>query len=133
MKISIKTSIYEISLGLTRALCATVMAVISVQSTPLHAQQGKASPRERAGAVLYGKHCSTCHGVRLIKDDAAHDLAAAAKDMSEERFIAGAKTARGAMPSYASLLNDTQLADVYAYVKRGHSSDLDDVPMESNH
>ena len=97
------------------------------------AQESKASPRERAGAVLYGEHCSSCHGVRLMKDDAAHDLAAAAKDMSVERFVGGARTARGAMPSFARLLSDAQLADVHAYVKRGHSPDLDDVPMESNH
>jgi mono/diheme cytochrome c family protein len=37
------------------------------------------------------------------------------------------------MPSFASLLKDAELANVYAYVKRGHSADLDDVRMESNH
>ena len=63
----------------------------------------------------------------------AFDLAAAVKEMPEERFIRGAKTARGSMPSFASALKDAELADVYAYVKRGHTPDLDDVPMESNH
>ena len=37
------------------------------------------------------------------------------------------------MPSFARQLKDEQLADVYAYVKRGHTPDLDDVRMESNH
>ncbi len=107
------------------------LALVSTPST--HAQDNKASPRERAGAVVFGQHCSTCHGVRLIKQDAAFDLAAAVKEMPEERFIRGAKTARGSMPSFASALKDAELADVYAYVKRGHTPDLDDVPMESNH
>jgi mono/diheme cytochrome c family protein len=96
-------------------------------ATTTHAQDNKASPRERAGAVIFGEHCSVCHGVRLMKQDAAYDLAAAAKNMDEERFL------RGAMPSFAGLLKDAELADVYAYVKRGHSADLDDLRMESNH
>ena len=98
-----------------------------------HAQDNKASPRERAGAVVFGEHCSACHGVRLMKEDTAYDLVAAVKTMSEERFIQSAKTARGSMPSFARQLKDSELADVYAYVTRGHTPDLNDVRMESNH
>ena len=115
--------------------CSTVLALTFALVAPAgtHAQDNKASPRERAGAVVFGEHCSACHGVRLLKEDAAYDLASAVKNMSEERFIQGAKTRRGAMPSFASVLKDAELADVYAYVKRGHTPDLDDVRMESNH
>jgi mono/diheme cytochrome c family protein len=102
-------------------------------ATAAPAQDHKATPRERAGAVIFGEHCSVCHGVRLLKQDAAYDLAAAVRNMSEEQFLRGAKTRRGAMPTFATLLKDTELADVYAYVKRGHTPDLDDVRMESNH
>ena len=109
------------------------LALIFIQSMHAHAQDNKASPRERAGAVVFGEHCSACHGVRLMKEDTAYDLVAAVKTMSEERFIQSAKTARGSMPSFASLLKDAELADIYAYVKRGHTPDLDDVRVESNH
>ncbi len=117
--------------ALTVGAATLTFALVGTPRT--HAQDNKASPRERAGAVLFGQYCSTCHGVRLLKQDAAFDLAAATKEMPEERFIRGAKTARGTMPSFASQLKDAELADVYAYVKRGHTPDLDDVPMESNH
>jgi mono/diheme cytochrome c family protein len=115
------------SAGLHAALLLLFLA------TAAHAQDNKATPRERAGAVIFGEHCSVCHGVRLLKQDAAYDLATAVKNMDEERFLRSAKTRRGAMPSFATLLKDTELADVYAYVKRGHTPDLDDVRMESNH
>jgi mono/diheme cytochrome c family protein len=108
-------------------------ALALIASAASQAQDNKASPRERAGAVVFGEHCSACHGVRLLKEDAAYDLVAAVKTMSEERFIQGAKTARGSMPSFARQLKDSELADVYAYVKRGHTPDLNDVRMESNH
>ncbi len=104
--------------------------------TPLtitHAQDNKASTRVRAGAVVFGLHCSTCHGVRLMKEDAAFDLVAYVKDAEEERFMRATKIARGSMPSFASALSDPEISDVYAYVKRGHSPDLNDVRMESNH
>lgn len=109
------------------------MALALLQNPTTPAQVNKASPRERAGAVLFGQHCSACHGVRLLKQDAAHDLAAAVKDMDETQFLRGAKTRRGAMPTFADILNDAQIADIYAYVKRGHTPDLDDVRMQSNH
>lgn len=109
------------------------LALVFIQSMHAHAQDNKASPRERAGAVVFGEHCSACHGVRLMKEDTAYDLVAAVKTMSEERFIQSAKTARGSMPSFARQLKDSELADVYAYVTRGHTPDLNDVRMESNH
>ena len=113
--------------------CVAALALALVNPPRTQAQDNKASPRERAGAAVFGEHCSACHGVRLMKEDAAYDLAAAVKTMPEERFIRGAKTARGSMPSFASLLKDAELADIYAYVKRGHTPDLDDVRVESNH
>ncbi len=109
------------------------LTIALINSAGTHAQGNEASPRERAGAVVFGEHCSSCHGVRLMKEDSNFDLVAAVKEMSEERFIRGAKTARGSMPSFASQLKDSELADVYAYVKRGHTPDLNDVRMESNH
>lgn len=94
--------------------------------------QDIATPRERAGALTYGERCSVCHGARLAKADATYDLTHAA-NMSESDFVRASKTARGAMPSFATLLSDTQLAGVWAYVRRGHTRDLDNVPMESGH
>ena len=99
-----------------------------------HAQNsGNATPRERAGAVAYGQHCSACHGVRLMKSGDAHDITGFAAAVDEERFARTAKIARGAMPSFARTLTDQTLGDIHIYVKRGHTPDLDDVPMESNH
>lgn len=112
---------------------AATIALALILPTATHAQETKATPRERAGAVIFGEHCSVCHGVRLLKQDAAYDLAAAVNNMTEEQFLRGTKTRRGAMPTFAQILKDTEISDLYAYVKRGHSADLDDVRMESNH
>ena len=108
--------------------CAAAMVALFAQ-----AQSNKATPRERAGAEVFGEHCSTCHGVRLMKEDSSFDLVMYVKTADEERFIRGAKSQRGSMPSFARTLTDQQLSDVYAYVKRGHTPDLNDVRMESNH
>ena len=115
------------------AVCAATVMLAGLDPPASQAQSGKASPRERAGAVVFGEYCSVCHGVRLLKQDTAYDLRTAVATMSEEHFIRGAKTTRGAMPSFAGQLKDEQLADVYAYIKRGHTPNLDDVRMESNH
>lgn len=110
-----------------------VLTLAATVPAALNAQTDKASARERAGAVSFGTHCSTCHGVRLMKEDTAYDLVEFVKAADEARFIRGSKTARGSMPSFAKSLSDRELSDIYAYVKRGHTSDLNDVPMESNH
>jgi mono/diheme cytochrome c family protein len=107
--------------------------LLAVSPVALPQAQDKASPRERAGAEIFGLHCSTCHGVRLMKEDTAFDLVAYVASADESRFVRASKTARGSMPSFASSLTDPQLADVYAYIKRGHTPDLNDVRMESNH
>ncbi len=108
------------------------MALLLACPTVIALAQDIASPRERAGAVTYGERCSVCHGARLAKADAAYDLTQAA-GLSESDFVRASKTARGAMPSFATLLSDTQLGEVWAYVRRGHTRDLDNVPMESGH
>jgi len=102
------------------SLLALTLACVAVPLS--QAQSGKASARERSGATVFGEHCSVCHGVRLLKQDAAYDLRAVIADMSEEQFLRGAKTRRGAMPSFAGQLKDEQLTDVYAYIRRGQSS-----------
>jgi mono/diheme cytochrome c family protein len=109
------------------------LALAAIAPATLQAQNDKASARERAGAVAYGAHCSACHGVRLIRADSSFDLSEFAKAADEARFIRGSKTARGSMPSFAGVLSDQDLSDIYAYVKRGHSADLNDVPMDSSH
>ena len=110
-----------------------LLLIFAVPLSITQAQDNKASTRERAGAVVFGLHCSTCHGVRLMKEDAAFDLVTYIKGVDEERFVRAAKTARGSMPSFGNTLTDQDIKDVYAYVKRGHSPDLNDVRMESNH
>jgi mono/diheme cytochrome c family protein len=115
-----------------KTLTAAALLACSPQWTA-HAQETKSPPEARAGAMHYGIHCSVCHGVRLMKDDAAHDLATWARGANKEQFVRGAKTARGAMPSFASQLSDAELERIWLYVSRGHTRDLDDVPMESNH
>ena len=107
--------------------------VLSVAASATTQAQDKASAVVRAGAEVFGLHCSTCHGVRLMKEDAAFDLVAYVKTADEERFVRASKSARGSMPSFASTLTDQELKNVYAYVKRGHTPDLNDVRMESNH
>lgn len=109
------------------------LLLVCAQMAPTHAQEAKSSTDVRAGATHYGVHCSTCHGVRLLKQDAAFDLVAWAKNADKERFVRSAKTARGSMPSFASQLSDKELELIWLYVSRGHTRDLDDVPMESNH
>ncbi len=121
------------SLLSARAACAVALTLFVMPAGSAQAQDNKASPRERAGAVVFGAHCSACHGVRLLKEDAAYDLVAAVKNLSEPLFIQRSKIARGAMPAFGGVLKDVELADVYAYVKRGHTPDLNDVRMEGNH
>lgn len=116
-----------------RYRCYAAALLLTMHPAIFTFAQHTASPRERAGAVVFGQHCSACHGVRLNKNDAAYDLTAVIGKLDEARFLIGAKTARGSMPSYAALLSDADLGAVWAYVRRGHTPDLNDVPMESNH
>ena len=87
---------------------------------PLLACGGQEAPSERqqgdAGASLYRKHCTLCHG-----DDGRLGLSGAkdltASPLSREEMIVVVRNGRGAMMGYGRVLSEEEIGLVVDHVR----------------
>ena len=91
-------------------LAATVCAM-----SPAAAQ----SPEQiAAGARVYSRNCSPCHGVRMRDPEGAFDLRKFPRD-AKERFAASVLNGKGQMPPWNGLLSPEEVEQVWSYVVEG--------------
>jgi mono/diheme cytochrome c family protein len=104
----------------TAASFAAVAATAIAQMTmPCAAQQqGPAGDRSQidVGKVTFAQKCSHCHGPNMVNSGTiTPDLRTFPDDKT--RFITTVKLGKnGKMPPWGDLLNDDQIADLWAYV-----------------
>jgi cytochrome c6 len=72
-----------------------------------------------AGADLYRRHCSTCHGhdgrpVMPTAPDFSRPLALLKPDPT---LLAAIRSGRGAMPAYGGQLRDREILDIVAHLR----------------
>src|SRR5262245_61648926 len=72
----------------------------------------------RAGAEIYERNCSPCHGPRLIGDESAFDLRKFPRDQ-RERFVNSVTRGKNAMPPWGDLLKPDDIDALWAYVLSG--------------
>lgn len=74
-----------------------------------------------AGNSLYHTYCSVCHGPRMMNSGARADDLRKMKPSEMGKFKKVVKEGRrgpkGEMPSWADILTDQEIADLWAYVK----------------
>lgn len=91
----------------------TVAAALGVLSSPARAAD------LANGRMLYGMHCASCHGttgisVMPMAPNFARNEKLFQPDMA---LIASIRNGRAAMPSYAGVLTDKDIADVVAFLR----------------
>ena len=69
-----------------------------------------------AGAEVYATHCASCHGERLRNTGAAFDLLQL-KPNERERFVQAVNDGKGQMPSWAGVISDEEIDQIWAYIR----------------
>ena len=76
--------------------------------------------RIRAGAAIFSRNCSPCHGTRMQNPESAFDLRKFPPDQ-HERFVSSVTRGKNQMPPWGDLLNDEEIESLWAYVMAGES------------
>jgi mono/diheme cytochrome c family protein len=74
--------------------------------------------RIKAGASIYARNCSPCHGSRMQNPEAAFDLRTFPPD-AHERFVSSVTNGKNQMPPWGDLLNGEDIESLWAYVMAG--------------
>jgi mono/diheme cytochrome c family protein len=76
--------------------------------------------RIRAGAELFARNCSPCHGTRMQNPESAFDLRKISGDQ-HDRFVASVLRGRNQMPPWGDLLTADEVEALWAYVIAGET------------
>jgi len=69
----------------------------------------------KAGAEIYERNCSPCHGARMMDPQGASDLRKFPHD-ERERFIRSVTRGKNQMPPWGDLLKPEEVEALWAYV-----------------
>jgi mono/diheme cytochrome c family protein len=74
--------------------------------------------RIKAGAAIFARNCSPCHGTRMQNPEAAFDLRTFPPD-GHERFVSSVTNGKNQMPPWGDLLKAEDVESLWAYVMAG--------------
>jgi mono/diheme cytochrome c family protein len=72
----------------------------------------------QAGAEIYARNCSACHGARMLDPQGAFDLRKFPRDQ-RERFVASVSKGKNAMPPWGDVLKPEEIEALWLYVTTG--------------
>ena len=98
----------------------SVCMFAALGSIPIAAAQDVSFPPEQiaAGASLFSRNCSPCHGTRMANPEGAADLRKFPRD-DRERFVATVNRGKNQMPPWGDLLKPEEIEALWAYVASG--------------
>ena len=74
--------------------------------------------RIRAGAAIFSRNCSPCHGNPMQNPESAFDLREFPPDQ-RERFVSSVTRGKNQMPPWGDLLKPEEIEALWAYVMAG--------------
>ena len=99
------------------AVGAAVAAALAVAAA--RAEDAAFAPdRVAAGAAIYARNCSPCHGPRMQDPESAFDLRKFPRD-EHARFVASVTRGKNQMPPWGDLLSADEIEALWAYVSAG--------------
>ncbi|SRR6266481_3099209 len=105
-----------------RRVAAPLAAALALAGAPATAQgpqaQSFAPEQLKAGAEIYERNCSPCHGARMLDPQGATDLRKFPRDQ-RERFINSVTRGKNQMPPWGGLLKPEEVEALWAYVVAG--------------
>ena len=72
----------------------------------------------QAGAEIYARNCSACHGARMLDPQGAFDLRKFPRDQ-RERFVTSVSKGKNAMPPWGDVLKPEEIEALWLYVTTG--------------
>ena len=106
------------ALGGRRARAAVLAA--SLLALPARAQgpQGFAPEQVEAGAEIYARNCSPCHGPHMLDPQSAFNLRSFPHDQ-HDRFVTSVTRGKNQMPPWGDVLKPADIEALWAYVAGG--------------
>jgi len=92
-----------------------IAGALALACAPAFAQQPE---QLKAGAELYARNCSACHGARMLDPEGAFDLRKFPRDQ-RERFINSVTKGKNQMPPWGGLLKPEEIEALWLYVIAG--------------
>ncbi len=94
-----------------------LLAALLLLISPAAAEDFPAA-RIKAGAAIYSRNCSPCHGSRMQNPEAAFDLRTFPPG-EHERFVSSVTNGKNQMPPWGDLLDKEDIESLWAYVMAG--------------
>jgi len=108
----------NLSAGLHTLIVGATLAIALAGATA--SAQDFPPERIRAGAAIFSRNCSPCHGTRMQNPESAFDLRGFPPDQ-HERFVSSVTRGKNQMPPWGDLLNAEEIESLWAYVMAGES------------
>ena len=96
----------------------TAAACLLLLALPAVAAEDFPPERVRAGAAMFSRNCSPCHGTRMQNPEAAFDLKTFPPEQ-HERFVNSVTHGKNQMPPWGDLLKPDDIEALWAYVMAG--------------
>ena len=98
--------------------CAAIVLAVSIVLGAAAAAQDFPPPQIEAGAKIFARNCSPCHGPRMRDPESAFDLRKFPHD-EHDRFVTSVTRGRNQMPPWGDLLKPEEIEALWAYVVEG--------------
>ncbi len=72
-----------------------------------------------AGRQLYAQHCAVCHGPKMVETGGGFFDLRNFPPQQRKRFFNSVSNGKNSMPPWRTVLNQDQIANLYAYVVAG--------------
>jgi mono/diheme cytochrome c family protein len=98
----------------------TLTAAVALGCATAAAQGAQIFPPEqiRAGAEIFARNCSPCHGPRMQDPESAFDLRKFPRDQ-HDRFVSSVTRGKNQMPPWGDMLKPDDIEALWAYVVAG--------------
>ena len=94
-------------------------AAMTIGASGAVAQDVSFPPQQiAAGAKIFARNCSPCHGARMRDPEGAFDLRKFPHD-AHDRFVNSVTHGKGQMPPWGDLLKPDDIETLWAYVMAG--------------
>jgi mono/diheme cytochrome c family protein len=97
---------------------AFVCITASAQKSPSRKFSAK---QVSAGAAIFARNCSPCHGAHMADPEGAFDLRTFPHDQ-HSRFINSVTNGKNSMPPWGGLLKPEEIEELWAYVVAGEKA-----------